>query len=77
MLRIASFATSNGDQDEAASSNGPDVSVPESADLNVHLDDEVNMLNNSTRFTSNSFLYIVQNCLPVYQKNLGFMTFHN
>ena len=47
MLRIASFATSNGDQDEAASSNsnGEDVSVPESA-LNGHLDDEVNKLNN-------------------------------
>ena len=68
MLRIASFATSNGDQDEAASSNsnGEDVSVPESANLNGHHDDEVNKLNNSTRVTSNSFLYIVNFFLPVY-----------
>ena len=53
MLRIASFATSNGDQGEAATSNsnGQDVSVPESANLNGHLDDEVNKINNSTRVT--------------------------
>ena len=56
MLRIASFATSNGDQGEAASSNsngvnvslpesansnGQNVSVPESANSNGHHDDEV------------------------------------
>ena len=60
MLRIASFATSNGDQGEAASSNsnGEDVSVPESANLNGHPDDEVIKLNMSRRFTFNSFLYI-------------------
>ena len=64
MLRIASFATSNGDQGEAATSNGQDVSVPESA-LNGHLD-EVNNLNNYTRFTFNLFLYIVQKQLGFY-----------